>query len=126
MLGYTRRRYDVDWENLKILRNNSQTFMYQHPGREGEWYSRKVDVVDLLGLHSERTYYPGACAWFHRLRSLWNPPIDGDYSRKYYYEKYKDVMLYDMLPELGACALGTITNMHWYALLSRYGRRDDA
>lgn len=126
MLGYTRNKYDVDWENMKILRNNYQTFMYQPPGREGTWYSRKVDVVDLLGFHSERSYYPGACAWFHRMRSLWNPPLDGDSSRKYYYEKYKDVMLYDMMPDLGAHGLKAITGMHWYALLSRYGRRDDA
>ncbi len=126
MLGYTKRRYDVDWENIKILRNNRQISIYQPPGREGSLYNRKVDVVDLLGLHSVRSYYPGACAWFHMLRSLWNPPLDGDYSRTYYYEKYKDVMLYDLLPDLGAHALGTITNMPWYTLLSRYGRRNDA
>lgn len=125
MLGYTRSRYDSDWKGMKMLRNNCQISMYRLPGREREWYNRKLDVVDLFGFRTE-TYYSGACPWFHRMRSLWNPPLDGDYSRKYYYEKYKDVMLYDMLPDLGAHALGTITNWHWYALLSRYGRRDDA
>ena len=125
MLGYTRSRYDADWKGMKLLRNNCQISMDKLQGREGEWYNRKLDVVDLFGFHT-KTYCAGACAWFHRMRSLWSPPLDGDYSRKYYYEKYRDVMLYDMLPELGACAIGTITNIHWYTLLSRYGRRDDA
>lgn len=118
MLEYTRNKYYLDWENMKILRNNHQTFIYQPPGRD----NLKVDAVDLLGFHTERSYYPGACAWFNRMRALWNPPLDGDSSRKYYYKKYKDVMLYDMMPDLGARGLSAITGMHWYTLSSKYGR----
>jgi hypothetical protein len=120
MLEYTRYKYNNDWENMKILRNNFCTNISVLPERG--WYRMKVEAVDLLGFPSNRLYYPGACAWFHRMRSLWNPPLDGDNSRRYYYKKYKDVMMYDMMPTFGAGGLSAITGLSWCTLLSKYGR----